>query len=84
MRVANVNGLLWASTFCILWGLAGLIAGVVSPESELTPKGLPPATLLAVGLSTALFGQFLFRLTLRVEALERRTGNPFGQNKPAD
>jgi hypothetical protein len=84
MRVANVNGLLWASTLCILWGLAGLFVGMVSPSTELTPAGLPPATLLTIGLFAALIGQLLFRLALRVEAMERRGGDADRTTPPAD
>ena len=71
-NVASVNRLLWASVLCILWGLAGLVAETVSEGTQLTPRGLPAATLLTIGMLAALVGQILFRLAARVEALERR------------
>jgi hypothetical protein len=72
MGTNGVNRLLLASTLATLWGLAGLIVEGVSEGVQITPRGLPGATLLTIGIFTGAVGQLLLRQALKIEALERR------------
>ena len=68
----RVNRLLWASCLCIFWGLAGVVVETVSEGTQITPRGLPGATLLIFGMFTAAIGVALVQLTAKIEVLERR------------
>jgi hypothetical protein len=72
MGTGDVNRLLGASALCTLWGLAGVVVETVSEGIVITPRGLPGATLLMIGLLTGAVGQLLFRQAVKIEALERR------------
>ena len=78
----RVNRLLWVSCICILWGLAGVIVETVSEGTQITPRGLPGATLLMLGVIAGAIGQVLFQLTTRIEILERRSSEK-GDRSPS-
>jgi hypothetical protein len=79
----RVNRLLWVSCLCILWGLPGMIVELASEgKTQITPSGLPGATLLMIGIITGAISQVLFQLTTRIEILEHRLSEKRDQSSP--
>jgi hypothetical protein len=65
------NAVLWASVLCILWGVGRFIIDLTAGEPP-ARRGPEAETLILIGVMSGVIGQVLFRLTVQVEALERR------------
>ncbi len=72
MDIGYINRLLWVSILLMLWGFVGLIVEVVKEGAQITPRGLPGATLLTMGLLIGAVGQVLIRQAARIDLLEQR------------
>ena len=79
----GANTVLWASMICIVWGIVQFVIEIASGQ----PVGRGPngETLILIGVLSGLNGQALFRLALKVEALEARLAKrPEGERNQAE
>ena len=79
----GANTVLWASMICIVWGIVQFVIEIASGQ----PVGRGPngETLILIGVLAGLIGQVVFRLALKVEALEARLAKrPEGERNQAE